>query len=101
MVIYSFRLNWYINRSLLTVLQSCYVEAVIPYCHSAVLKSIIFQFSAGYYRELETVLNVMIMNEEREDLVMSISNEYVEVFYFRSVNNSRTPLTKVTPHSEF
>ena len=48
-----------------------------------------------FFREIETVLNVVLMNNDEDDLVISITNEYVKIVYVRNRENSRTTLTKV------
>ena len=55
----------------------------------------ILKFNSGYFRELETQLNVMLMNKDGDDLVISITNDYVRVFYERIRDSSTTALTKV------
>ena len=41
------------------------------------------------------MLNVMIMNGREDDLVVSISNDYIEIYYLKLRDNSRDRLTKV------
>ena len=54
-----------------------------------------YSLSQEYFRDLETVLNVVLMNKDEDDLVISIATDYAKIVYVRNRLNTRTTLTKV------
>ena len=54
-----------------------------------------YSLSQEYFRDLETVLNVVLMNKDEDDLVISIATDYAKIVYVRNRLNTKTTLTKV------